>query len=177
MRNVPHPKAALILLAFFLLGGPMPAFSAVPSPVPGGANQIGGVSGDLSQVVFNGTLRMRGMSLRDAVPADNARAPVGQRSLVFRAIVSNGTNRENHGFFNASLVDGDGISIEGRPLDDGWSLEPAAATKLRIAFAVPPDFVPVKLVLIQAAVTRPVAFRLAIRPADLGPAAAATREP
>ncbi|HEX3464548.1 MAG TPA: hypothetical protein VHS78_10920 [Candidatus Elarobacter sp.] len=165
-------KVVLMLLVFLLLDGPSSVVAAaVPTPVPGGANQVGGVSGTLSQVLFNGTLRLRAMSLRDAVPADNVRPnAAGQRALVFRAIVSNGTKRENHGFFNAALSDADGITIEGRPLDDGWTLAPAAATHLGIAFSVPAGFVPTKLVLIQAAVSRPAAFRIALRPTDLGPA-------
>ena len=141
---------------------------SVATPMPGGAYDINGVSGSMSQVLFNGKLRLRGMTLKDAGPNDAVR-PVGAngRAIVFRAIVSNGTLRETHGFFNATLADADGITIGGRPLDDGWSLEPGTAARAVYGFQVPGDFVPVRLVLIEATDAKPKAFRIKIAPADL----------
>lgn len=165
------------MLLAFVLGGDALLANAAPTPVPGGANQTSGVSGSLSQTLFNGTLRIKSMSLKDAVPADhiNPNAP-GERALVFRTIVSNGTKHEDHGYFDASLADANGITIAGRPLDSGWSLEPGAAAHAVNGFSVPHDFVPVRLVLIESAHPKARAFRIAIRPTDLGeaPAPAAT---
>lgn len=139
-----------------------------PTPVPGGANATAGVSGTLAQTLFNGTLRLRAMSLKDATPADNVRpAGAGQRTIVFHAIVSNGTHRENHGFFEATLADADGITISGRPLDDGWSLEQGAAARTATGFSVPSTFLPTKLVLREAAAPHDRAFRITIRTIDL----------
>ncbi len=168
IRNV--AKVFTMLLAF-LLGGNALLANAAPTPVPGGANQTTGVSGSMSQTLFNGTLRIKAMSLKDAQPDDHIRpnAPT-ERALVFRTIVSNGTKHENHGYFDASLADADGITIAGRPLDGGWSLEPGAATHAIMGFSVPSTFVPVRLVLIQAAKSKPVAFRVAVRPSDVAPA-------
>src|SRR5471032_1543135 len=122
----------------------------------------------MSQVLFNGTLRLRGMSLKDAVPSDNVH-PNGSdtRALVFRTLVSNGSPRNNHGYFDASLADANGITIAGRPIDSGWDLEPGAAAKSAYGFSLPADFVPVRLVLVQAATPKVRAFRIAIRPTDL----------
>jgi len=170
-----HVAKVCSILFVFLLGGNALLADAAPTPVPGGANQTAGVSGSMSQTLFNGTLRIRGMSLKDAQPDDHIRpnAPT-ERALVFRTIVSNGTKRENHGYFDASLADANGITVAGRPLDSGWSLEPAAAARAIVGFSIPSDFVPVRLVLVQAAASKPRAFRIALRPSDLGPAPAAT---
>ena len=170
MNTARAAKVCSMLLAF-VLGGDALLANAAPTPVPGGANQTAGVSGALSQTLFNGTLRVRSMSLKDAGPADHIRpnAP-GERALVFHTIVSNGTKHEDHGYFDASLADAQGITIAGRPLDDGWSLEPGAAARAVTGFSVPADFVPVRLVLIESARPKSRAFRIAISPADLGPA-------
>jgi len=61
-----------------------------------------------------------------------------------------------------------------RPLDDGWSLEPGAGARASMGFSIPADFVPTKLLLRQAAAPKDRAFRITIRPTDLGPAPAAT---
>jgi hypothetical protein len=149
-------------------GGAAVIADAAPTPIPGGANQVSGVSGTFAQVLFNGTLRVHGMSLKDAVPADNMHPnAAGERALVFRAIVSNGTQHENHGYFDATLADANGITVTGRPLDDGWSLEPGAAARAVTGFSIPADFVPTKLVLIQAAAPHPKAFRVTLRANDL----------
>ncbi len=161
-----------IVFALVLSAGAASAL-ATPTPVPGGANQLAGVSGTLAQTLFNGTLRLHGMSLKDAVPADNVHpnAP-GERALVFRAVVNNGIHHEDHGYFDATLVDADGITVTGRPLDSGWSLEPGAAARVVNGFSVPAGFVPTKLLLVEAAHPKARAFRITIKPGDLSPAAA-----
>src|SRR6202011_5951799 len=101
----------------------------------------------------------------------------GDGAIVFRAILNNGTNLENHGYFNATLADADGITVTGRPLDDGWSLEPGAGARVVNGFNLPAGFVPTKLLLVQAAAPKARAFRITIKPEDLPgppPAPAAT---
>jgi len=161
-------KLFTMLLAFVLGGDAMRAIAAPkPTPVPGGAYQTSGVSGSMSQTLFNGTLRLKGMSLKEAGPSDNIHPNAGdERALVFRGIISNGTKRENHGYFDATLADADGITVKGRPLDSGWSVEPGAAARFVNGFSVPPGFVPVRLVLIESATTKG-AFRIALKPGDL----------
>ncbi|MDB5028893.1 MAG: hypothetical protein JWO66_2582 [Candidatus Eremiobacteraeota bacterium] len=170
-------KLCSMLLAL-VLGGDAATALAAPTPVPGGANQLAGVSGTFSQVLFNGTLRLKGMTLKDAVPADNVRpnAP-GERALVFRAIVNNGTHHADHGYFDATLSDADGITVTGRPLNDGWSLEPGAAARVVNGFSVPAGFVPTKLLLVYAAHPKTRAFRITIRPSDLPAAPGAPGAP
>jgi hypothetical protein len=119
------------------------------------------------------------MSLKDAVPADNVHpnAP-GERALVFRAIVNNGTKHEDHGYFDATLADADGITVTGRPLDSGWSLEPGAGARVANGFSVPAGFVPTKLLLVESAHPKSRAFRITIKPGDLpAPAPAPAASP
>ena len=170
-----RPLQLCSMLFAVLLGGDAATALAAPTPVPGGANQLAGVSGTLKQALFNGTLRLRGMSLKDAGPGDpiHPNAP-GERALVFRAIVSNGIRHEDHGYFDATLADADGITVAGRPLDSGWSLEPGAAAHVVNGFSVPAGFVPTKLLLVESAHPKARAFRITIKPGDLpAPAAAA----
>ncbi|MDQ2991748.1 MAG: hypothetical protein M3R30_02860 [Candidatus Eremiobacteraeota bacterium] len=152
----------MMLLAFLIGSGA--AGAAVPKHVPGGANQVTGVSGTLSQTLFNGTFRLRAMSLGDALPTDNEHPnKPDERALVFRGIVSNGSHHERHGYFNATLSDADGITVEGRPLDDGWDIAQGAAARFAIGFSVPAGFVPVKLVLVEAATQHEKAFRITLK--------------
>jgi len=139
-----------------------------PTPEPGGANQQAGVSGPLSSVLFNGVLRLKGMKLRDPLGKDNMHpnAP-STHAIVFTAIVSNGTKHATHGFFNASLADADGITTAGRALDEGWDLQPGAAARIAIGFSLPDNFVPTKLILIEAARSNAKAFRILLTPADV----------
>jgi hypothetical protein len=166
------------MLLALVLGADAANALATPTPVPGGANQLAGVSGTLAQTLFNGTLRLHGMSLKDAVPADNVHpnAP-GERALVFRAIVNNGTHHEDHGYFDATLADADGITVTGRPLDDGWSLEPGAGARVVNGFSVPAGFVPTKLLLVEAAHPKSRAFRITLKPGDFPSAPGAPGAP
>lgn len=151
----------------FVLGGASALAVAAPTPVPGGAYQTNGVSGTLSETLFNGTLRLKSMSLKEAGPSDNIHPNAGDdKAYVLHGIISNGTNHENHGYFDATLVDADGVTIAGRPLDSGWSVEPGAAARFVNGFSVPPGFKPVRLVLIESATTKG-AFRIALKPGDL----------
>lgn len=156
-----HVKVSAMLLVFLLGGG---TALAAPKAPPGGANQMTGVAGTLSQTLFNGTFRLRAMSFGDALPSDNEHPnKPDERALVFRGIVSNGSHHERHGYFNATLSDADGITVEGRPLDDGWDIAQGAAARFSIGFSVPAGFVPVKLVLVEAATRHEKAFRITLK--------------
>ena len=176
MRSVLIP----VLLAL-ALGGNAALALARPAPIAGGANQTSGVTGNMSQVLFNGELRIRGVSLRQAPPGEHyaTLTPPGaaERAIILRMIVSNGTHHSNHGYFNATFADADGITITGSVLDDGWDLQPGAAARVAIGFIVPNDFVPTRIVLIQAAKSHPRAFRIAIRPGDLAAAPGTAASP
>lgn len=165
----------VVLFAVTMIGANVGS-AAARTGVPGGANQRSGVSGNFSQTLFNGTYRLRAMSLKDPVPSDNLKPNAGERALVFRVTVSNGTHRAQHGYFNATLVDANGITVAGRPLDDGWQLEPGTAARSTIGFSIPVSFVPTRIVLVEAARSQPRAFRIAIRPGDV-PAAAPVPAP
>ena len=65
------------------------------------------------------------------------------------------------------LADADGITVTGRPLDDGWSLEPGAGARVVNGFSVPAGFVPTKLLLVESAHPKSRAFRITLKPGDL----------
>ncbi|GAC1441611.1 MAG: hypothetical protein NVS2B8_04430 [Vulcanimicrobiaceae bacterium] len=161
-----------IALSLAIVAAPVRA-ATPPAVLPGGANQTAGVSGSLGQTLFNGKLRLRGLKFAAAAPSDHA-GPL--ETLVLHGIVSNGTSRSTHGYFNASLADADGITVTGRVVDDGWDLQPGAAARMTYGFALPPNFTPTKLVLIEAAGVANRAFRFTLKPADVpaAPAPAAT---
>jgi hypothetical protein len=164
MTMMPSAKVLALVLALVPAGNA--ALAATPTPVPGGANMTAGVTGTMSQVLFNGKLRLKSMKLREAVEADREPALANGRAVVFQAVVSNGTQHSIHGYFNAALADADGITVNGRPLDDGWDLEPGTAARSAYGFQIPSDFKPVRLVLIEAADPKAKAFRVTIKPTD-----------
>jgi hypothetical protein len=177
MPDLRFPIARMMLLTF-LIGSTAAGASSAPTPVPGGTNQRGGVEGTLSQTLFNGVLRLRAMSLKDAEPGGKMRANrPEERPLVFRAIVSNGLRDSTNGYFDAMIADANGITVTGLPLDEGWDLQQGAATRTTIGFSVPADFVPTKIVLTIAAAPKARAFRIMLRPSDLATQAPVAESP
>ena len=61
--------------------------NAAPTPVPGGANQLNGVSGGLSSALFNGKMRIRQMQLRPATAAEASPA-AGQPGVPARGMIA-----------------------------------------------------------------------------------------
>lgn len=155
--------------------GPQPSVAA--TPIPGGANQLKGVSGGLAATLFNGKVRVRKMALQNATP-DEYRPDSGKMGLMFSFLVSNGTSKARSGQFAASIVDGDGVSIDGGPLhvyDAYYSLQPGAAAHAALRFIEPAGFKPVKILLTDGGSPAGPAFRINLKAADLpaapGPAA------
>jgi hypothetical protein len=138
-----------------------PVDAAAATPEPGGANQVAGIEGNLSSTLFNGQLRLRKMSLRAAAPADNLTSDF----VVFEALVSNGTSKQVAGYFNSSIVDADGVSVAGHSAGL-WNLQQAGSYKLKIDFHLPPNFVPVKIVLIPTDPKFTKAFRINLKAGD-----------
>jgi len=123
---------ALVLIAgimVFALEQRSPATAEAATPIPGGANQLKGISGGLAATLFNGKVRIRKMALRAATPAEYT-PDSGKTGLMFSFLVSNGTNKERSGQFSGAIVDADAVSIDGGPLhvyDAYYSLQPGAA--------------------------------------------------
>jgi hypothetical protein len=177
MPDFRFPILRMMLLTF-LIGSTAAAATSAPTPVPGGADERSGVEGTLSQTLFNGVLRLRAMSLKDAESGGKMRANrPGERPLVFRAIVSNGLHESTNGYFDAMIADANGITISGLPLDEGWDLQQGAATRTTIGFSVPPDFGPTKIVLTIAGKHNARAFRITLRPSDLAAPAPVAESP
>ena len=139
------------MLLTFLLGG-----DSGPGPAAHGCGA--------AYTLFNGKLRLRAMSLRDAAgqPA-LVPAAAGDRILIFRAIVSNGSPDRVMGNFSAALADDDGNTVTGRPLEGDWNLARGGAARTAAEFHVDPAFMPVKLILIDTSEPDVTAFRFDVR--------------
>lgn len=134
---------AIVALTFATLI-PTATVAAVPTPVPGGANQIAAVEAPLSAPqVFNGELRLRKMRFERKTYHDKS-------YLVFSAVVSNGSpTKIVFESIEGTLADADGVTLEHafRAEDTGQIL-PGAAYKHETWFDLPADFKVAKIVLV-----------------------------
>ena len=129
----------------------VPAFAATPPP--GGANQVNAVEGNLGDTLFNGEVRLRSGALRAASSDELSQIlPASDKKvIVYTATMSNGTHENFTGLFDYAIVDPDGVSIsaEGRYVEPNPppNVPPGAAWQQEVAFLVPKDFVPAKIVI------------------------------
>lgn len=161
---------AALTIGAFAMSSPT-LVSAVPTPIPGGANQLNGVSGGLASTLFNGKMRIRKMQLRPAT-ATEASPAAGQTAVALVYLVSNGTSAARSGNFTASMVDSDGVAINGHSTSvysAFYSLQPGVPARGTIAFVLDSGFTPVKILLTDG---NGPAFRINLKPSDL-PAAPA----
>jgi len=168
-------RVATLALA---LGAAIPnsAIAATPTPIPGGANQIKGISGTLASTLFNGSLRFKKFVLRKSTP-DEQTADPGSTALTLTYIVLNGMNKQAYGGVSASMADADGVVINGHPLGvygAYFSLVPGAGAKGTLLFELPPGFTPVKILIVPP---DGVALRINLKPSDLPAAPVATPSP
>jgi hypothetical protein len=168
---------ALALLALSIAGAP--AVFAAPTPIPGGANQIKGVTGTLSQTIFNGKLRFRKFVLRKSTPAE-ATPDAGGSALTLTYLVLDGMNRKAYGNVSGSMVDADGVVIGSHTVGvygAYYTMDPGAAARGILYWVLPPDFVPVKILITPG---DGPALRINLKPSDLpkaAPAAAPSATP
>ena len=160
--------ASLAIIYVLMSGG---AAVAAPTPVPGGANQAEGVPVVFGKPSFNGEVRLTPRTVRDATSADGFTAPTGQKWLVFQATAANGMKKPlDMQQFVASIVNADGESYTAQPdkllpMGGVYGIAPGAGWREQVAFQVPADFVPVKIVLLPAD-KKHAAFRIAVGPSD-----------
>lgn len=163
-------------LLFALTLGGAAAVSASPTPVPGGANQAEGVPTTFGKASFNGEVRVTPRQLRDANAADDFIAPTGQKWIVLIATTANGTNKSlDMQQFVATIVNADGESVAAdpdkiTPVGCACGIAPGAGWRERVAFLVPNDFKPVKIILLPYD-HKHKAFRITVGPNDYTPAA------
>ena len=164
-RRAVTALAALTILVFTATGV-RPA-GAAPTPVPGGANQMNAISGTIHQTLFNGKLRLRAMSLREAVPADKESGDPGDNVVIFTYIFSDGIAKHIYGNTSMQAADADGVVKNCSSVGvygAYYSLQAGESARLKIYCDFPPDFTPVKLLLIPG---DGPAFRLALKPSDV----------
>lgn len=167
-------RIASLAVAGAVIAFGVPARAAQPTPEPGGANQARAVAGSLHVTLFNGQTRLRNMTFGkpDGSAAESYTDDSGTKWLAFRALMSNGTPQVLTMMqFSASIVDGDGVAMPAqpdkvRPMGAVTGIPPGGAWKEAIFFNVPPDFKPVKIVLVPSD-THYKAFRITLAPADV----------
>jgi hypothetical protein len=140
---------------------------AAPTPVPGGANQIKGITGSIHQTLFNGKLRLRGMQLREAVPADNVSGSPGDNVMLFTYIFSDGIAKHIYGNTSMTAADASGVTQNCKSVGvygAYYSMEAGESARLKIYCDFPSDFTPVKFLLIPG---DGPAFRLNLKPSDV----------
>jgi hypothetical protein len=135
-RTLPAALTALLVLALTAL---IPTgITAAPTPMPGGANQIKGVTGTMQSTIFNGKLRFRKFVLRNSTPDEGTPDP-GTQMLTLTYIVSDGMPKQAYGNVSGSMADADGILADGRSVGvygAYYTMPPGGA-----------GFVPVKILL------------------------------
>lgn len=167
-----HFTTGVALLAALALA--VPAGAAKSTPEPGGANQTSGVAGSLHATLFNGQVRLRKMALTkpNSSPDESYPDDPSGKWYVLRALASNGTPRVlDLQQFSATIVDGDGVAVAAQPdkvRPEGMvsNIPPGGAWKETILFHVPPDFKPVKIVLVPTA-GHYKAFRITVSASDV----------
>jgi hypothetical protein len=166
---------AILGIAALTVSQSNPVAAAAPTPIPGGANELSGVSGPLSATLFNGKIRIREMVLRNATATEYAPSG-GQRGLIFSWLVANGTKVSRTGYFASAISDKDGVVVDGKAVSvysTFYSLAPGAAARGTMQFVIPSDFVPTKILLTDQGTPAGPAFRVLLSPSDV-PAPTAT---
>jgi len=156
---------------------------ASSTPIPGGANQITALSGNVGQTLWNGMVRLKISEVRDATPADHPESlypSASQKAMVITGVMKNGTSASFISFMSYTLADADDVTlgIPSHLFKSGVSVNIAqgAATKVQALFLVDKGYRPTKLLVQCETCGKPnrfKAFRLAI-PAAGAPAAAPT---
>jgi hypothetical protein len=170
------PVAAFAAMLILLAATIPAAVSAAPTPMPGGANQIKGVTGTLQSTIFNGKLRFRKFVLRKATPAEQTADPGGM-ALALTYIVLDGMPRKAYGNVSASIVDADGVVIGSHTVGvygAYYTMDPGAAARGILTFALPAGFVPVKILIVPG---DGPALRINLKPSDVPAAPAPAPSP
>ncbi len=160
-----------IILAMLLLGM-MTGQTPASTTMPGGANQVAGVSGGMNKTLFNGMIRWKMTTIREALPSDRLGDPhQGMKWLVLLARCSNGLHSSYIGLPQLTLTDAQDNSYHSA--DSNTSPAPVnviqgQAWQERIAIEVPPEFIPIKAVITDPSnASRFKAFRIGIISKDL----------
>jgi hypothetical protein len=139
------------LAVCFLIGMLVPA-GAAPTPIPGGANGVSAVSGQLGTTVFNGVLRVKITSLRAANAGEipDTSPAADQKVMFFEALLSNGTHDEFTDLVTYTLADKDGVSVDiptNALKNANLHILQGASQRQSEAFPIDKDFVPTKLIV------------------------------
>lgn len=147
-------SARLVLaVAICLVAFAGPTAGATPTPVPGGANQVSGLSGKIGQTVFNGVLRVQVTQLRDATAADHPEQllpSADQKVMVMTVILKNGLHDEFIDLISYTLADSSGVTFK-IPSNDitpsNLDIQQGGTARQKALFIVDPSYKPVKVIV------------------------------
>lgn len=170
---MPFLRVIFFFITVFALSLPAGSFAS-PTPAPGGANQVNGISGKLGDTVFNGVVRVKVVELRDAAAGDHPETILPsdtQRVMLINVIVRNGLHREFGEILSYTLADKDDVTFL---IPDHWltpnplAIQQAGSARQTGLFPVAKDFQPVKLIVqcpTCSAATKFKAIRIQLPPA------------
>jgi hypothetical protein len=139
-------------LAVCLFIGVLAPAGAAPTPIPGGANGVSAVAGQLGTTVFNGMIRVKITSLRaaNADETHEAGPSADQKAMFFESLLSNGTHDEFTDLVTYTLADKDGVSVAiptNALKHANLHILQGASERQSEAFAVDKDFIPTKMII------------------------------
>ncbi|MBV8364177.1 MAG: hypothetical protein JO193_06395 [Candidatus Eremiobacteraeota bacterium] len=139
--------------------------TAKPTPVPGGANQVGAISGQVGQAIFNGVLRINVQDVREATPEDHPEQMLPQPSqkvMVMDVLLRNGSHSNFIDLISYTLADKDDVAFNIpsnyiRPAN--LNIQQGASARQKAMFLVDKDYQPTKLLVQCATCGTKTAFR------------------
>jgi hypothetical protein len=146
-------RIVAIILGVVTLAAGASLAAPSPTPVPGGANAVTGVSGAVGQTLFNGILRVTIVNVQPASPDELASLggiPPTQKALTMTALLRNGQTASFIDLLKYTLADKDDVTFE---IPDHTitpnppSILQGAAFRQKAIFPIDKDFVPVKLIV------------------------------
>ncbi len=156
-------RSLIFTLAVVALGGGLAM--AKPTPVPGGANQVGAVSGRIGETVFNGVLRFNVQDLREATSGDHPEQMLpqpNQKVMVMDVLLRNGSHSDFIDLITYTLADKDGVafSIPSNYVHEAnLHIQQGASARQKAIFLVDKDYQPTKLLIQCATCGTKSAFR------------------
>jgi len=127
--------------------------ASTPTPVPGGANQVSGLSGKVGQTLFNGVLRVQVKELRNATAADHPERLLpseGQKVMIMTVLLKNGSHGDFIDLIEYTLADADGVTFKiptNMVSPSNLDIQQAGAARQTALFTVDSSYKPTKVIV------------------------------
>ncbi len=155
---------ALLVLTFTLPAAAAGA-AATATPVPGGANQVNAVAGNVGDTIFNGVLRITVQSIRDATADDHPEKMLpgpNQKVMIMNVLLRNGMHSDFIDLLTYSLADADDVVFQipsNYVIPSNLHIIQGAAARQNAMFLVDKDYKPTKVIVQCATCSSTLHFR------------------